>query len=305
MKIVLNETELKKLQELKLKGEINYTVTSTSTDSVLTWQDGPVVTAMRLGTVLLLDEIDQARTSIMCLNTIAQGKPYYIKKTNELVVPKKGFNLIGTANSKGDGSAMDKFAGTQNMNEAFLDRFYFNVEQQYPNKDVEVSILNTHSSDYEFVNTLVKIAGQLREGYKKGDVDFRLTTRRLVHIITNYNILGNKMQAIRYAIARFEPDEQDIILELYSSLTKPKTTPKRSNQKLKYENIGILDDQNGIVSKNPSIPTTDPYMVAPPKPRMHPGINSHLPDTSNKNTINSDILLDELSKYIKTYNHAY
>lgn len=305
MKIVLTEEELKKLQELKLKGEINYTVTSTSTDSVLTWQDGPVITAMRLGAVLLLDEIDQARTSIMCLNTIAQGKPYYIKKTNELVVPKKGFNLIGTANSKGDGSAMDKFAGTQNMNEAFLDRFYFNVEQEYPSKHVEVTILKTHSSDYEFIDTLVKIAGQLREGYKKGDVDFRLTTRRLVHIITNYNILGDKMEAIRYAIARFEPDEQDIILELYSSLTKPKKPKpqpgmaKHEFKDLEYRNQEISDFLNGnIVDKRmPSTPTLQP----PKFPSPHNG--NLIPQSPN--TINSDILIDELSKYLKSYNQAY
>lgn len=300
MKIVLNETELKKLQELKLKGEIDYTVTSTSTDSVLTWQDGPVITAFRLGAVLLLDEIDQARTSIMCLNTIAQGKPYYIKKTNELVVPKKGFNLIGTANSKGDGSAMDRFAGTQNMNEAFLDRFYFNVEQQYPSKDVEVSILKTHSSDYEFVNTLVKIAGQLREGYKKGDVDFRLTTRRLVHIITNYNILGNKMQAIRYAIARFEPDEQDIILELYSSLTKPKPKPKPKPKAFNHRSKDLEYKTNYLDSD------ANDHFIMPPIQGTIRSQKSQLPDTTNKNTINTDILIDELSKYLQVYpNQAY
>lgn len=299
MKIVLTEAELKKLQELKRKGEVNYTVTSTSTDSVLTWQDGPVITAMRLGAVLLLDEIDQARTSIMCLNTIAQGKPYYIKKTNELVVPKKGFNLIGTANSKGDGSAMDRFAGTQNMNEAFLDRFYFNVEQEYPSKEVEVSILKTHSSDYEFIDILVKIAGQLREGYKKGDVDFRLTTRRLVHIITNYNILGNKMQAIRYAIARFEPDEQDIILELYSSLTKPKPQPKSK----------ITVDKNLFKDLEYKGQEIDDLMIhkrmpAPP-PATFPSPHNANIRAQSPNTINSDILIDELSKYLKSYNQAY
>lgn len=304
MKIVLTDVELQKLQELKLKGEINYTVTSTSTDSVLTWQDGPVITAMRLGAVLLLDEIDQARTSIMCLNTIAQGKPYYIKKTNELVVPKKGFNLIGTANSKGDGSAMDKFAGTQNMNEAFLDRFYFNVEQEYPSKHVEVTILKSHSSDYEFVDTLVKIAGQLREGYKKGDVDFRLTTRRLVHIITNYNILGDKMEAIRYAIARFEPDEQDIILELYSSLTKPKKPkpqPKYEFKDLAYKGQEIDDFLNGNVDTRMPAQARQSLSIQSFNPSPHTG--NLIPQSPN--TINSDILIDELSKYLKSYNQAY
>lgn len=182
------------------------------------WQDGPVVLAMRRGAVLCLDEIDQARSSIMALNTIAQGKPYYIKKTNELVIPKKGFTLIGTANTKGDGSGMDKFTGAQIMNEAFLERFAIIVEQDYPDKKTETKILQKHSNNKNFISTLIDIAYAVRQSYANGDLDIVLTTRRLVQIAKNFEIFKNETQAINLAIARFSTEDQDVIKELYNAL---------------------------------------------------------------------------------------
>lgn len=189
-------------------------------DGDMIWQDGPVLTAMRLGAVLCLDEIDQARASIMCLNTIAQGKPYYVKKTNELVIPTHGFTLIGTANTKGDGNGMDKFSGAQIMNEAFLERFAIIVEQEYPNKETESKILEKHTNNKPFIKTLIDIAHSVRVGYENGDIDILLTTRRLVQIAKNFEIFEDKQQAIDFAIARFNSEDQEVIKELYSALVK-------------------------------------------------------------------------------------
>lgn len=186
----------------------------------LVWRDGPIIAAMRLGAVLCLDEIDQARSSIMCLNTIAQGSAYYIKKTNELVKPAPGFTLIGTANTKGDGEGMDKFSGAQIMNEAFLERFSIIFEQDYPTRNIEEQILLKHVDDKNLIKHLLDITSQIRRSYKDGDLDFNLTTRRLVHITKNYAIFGDIILSIDLAIARFSTDNQQIIRELYNALVK-------------------------------------------------------------------------------------
>ena len=189
-------------------------------DGNLIWRDGPIITAMRLGAVLCLDEIDQARSSIMCLNTIAQGSAYYIKKTNELVKPSPGFTLIGTANTKGDGEGMDKFSGAQIMNEAFLERFSIIFEQDYPTRNIEEQILLKHIGDKNLIRHLLDITAQIRRSYRDGDLDFNLTTRRLVHITKNYAIFDDIVLSIDLAIARFSTDNQQIIRELYSALVK-------------------------------------------------------------------------------------
>ena len=94
------------------------------------WQDGPVITAMNRGAVLLLDEVDLGSNKMMCLQPVLEGKSVYLKKTNRVVHPAAGFNVIATANTKGKGSDDGRFIGTNVMNEAFLERFSITMEQE-------------------------------------------------------------------------------------------------------------------------------------------------------------------------------
>ena len=67
----------------------------------------------------------------MCLQSILEGKGYFIKKTGEFIKTTL-VSVIATANTKGKGSDDGRFIGTNVMNEAFLERFPITVEQEYP-----------------------------------------------------------------------------------------------------------------------------------------------------------------------------
>ena len=110
-------------------------------DGQTVWQNGPVIEAMERGAILLLDEIDLASNKIMCLQPILEGSGVYVKKINKFVKPKLGFNVIATANTKGQGSDDGKFIGTNVLNEAFLERFPVTFEQQYPSAKIEEKIV--------------------------------------------------------------------------------------------------------------------------------------------------------------------
>ena len=57
----------------------------------------------------------------------------FVKKINKFVKkPKEGFNVIATANTKGQGSDDGKFIGTNVLNEAFLEKISVTFEQKYP-----------------------------------------------------------------------------------------------------------------------------------------------------------------------------
>ena len=96
------------------------------------WSNGPIIEAMERGAVLLLDEIDLASNKIMCLQPVLEGSGIFVKKINKWVQPKSGFNVVATANTKGQGSEDGKFIGTNVLNEAFLERFPITFEQKYP-----------------------------------------------------------------------------------------------------------------------------------------------------------------------------
>ena len=187
------------------------------------WQNGPVIEAMERGAILLLDEIDLASNKIMCLQPILEGSGIFVKKINKFVKPAPGFNVVATANTKGQGSDDGKFIGTNVLNEAFLERFPITFEQKYPSVKIEEKILNktlekSGKSDKKFCNKLVTWADVIRKTYFDGGVDEIISTRRLVHIVQAYAIFKDKMKSIEVCTNRFDADTKNSFVELYTKV---------------------------------------------------------------------------------------
>ena len=192
-------------------------------DGQTVWSNGPIIEAMERGAVLLLDEIDLASNKIMCLQPVLEGSGIFVKKINKWVLPKSGFNVIATANTKGQGSEDGKFIGTNVLNEAFLERFPVTFEQKYPSVAIEKKILNNTlksygKSDVKFIDKLTTWADVIRKTYFDGGVDEIISTRRLVHITQAYAIFNNKMKAIEMCTNRFDDDTKNSFVELYTKV---------------------------------------------------------------------------------------
>ena len=192
-------------------------------DGQTVWQNGPVIEAMERGAILLLDEVDLASNKIMCLQPILEGSGVFVKKINKFVKPKSGFNVIATANTKGQGSEDGKFIGTNILNEAFLERFPVTFEQSYPTSKVEKKILvNTLNAagkkDDGFIDKLVTWADVIRRTFFDGGVDEIISTRRLVHITQAYSIFNDKLKSIQVCTNRFDDDTKNSFVELYTKV---------------------------------------------------------------------------------------
>jgi MoxR-like ATPase len=192
-------------------------------DGQTVWQNGPVIEAMERGAILLLDEVDLASNKIMCLQPILEGSGVFVKKINKFVKPKDGFNVIATANTKGQGSEDGKFIGTNVLNEAFLERFPITFEQSYPTMKIEKKILTNTlkaagKTDDKFVDKLTTWADVIRKTYFDGGVDEIISTRRLVHITQAFAIFDNKMKAIQMCTNRFDDDTKNSFVELYTKV---------------------------------------------------------------------------------------
>ena len=182
------------------------------------WHNGPVVEALERGAILLLDEIDLASNKILCLQSILEGKGVFLKKIGKMVHPKKGFNVIATANTKGKGSDDGRFIGTNVLNEAFLERFPVTFEQEYPTAAIETRILNKLCDDHNFCKRLADWADIIRKTFYDGGIEEIISTRRLVHIVQAYNIFGDKAKAIQVCVNRFDDETKQAFLELYDKV---------------------------------------------------------------------------------------
>jgi hypothetical protein len=191
------------------------------------WHNGPVVEAMERGAILLLDEVDLASNKIMCLQSVLEGKGVFLKKIGKHVVPKSGFNVIATANTKGKGSDDGRFIGTNVLNEAFLERFPITFEQEYPTVSVETKILTKVAESLnipmigehtDFIKHLCTWSEIIRKTFNDGGIDEVISTRRLVHIIKAYSIFGKKDKAIKVCLNRFDDETKATFVELYDKI---------------------------------------------------------------------------------------
>jgi len=173
--------------------------------------------------VLLLDEIDLASNKIMALQPVLEGSSIFIKKIGQWVHPTAGFNVIATANTKGQGSDDGRFIGTNVLNEAFLERFPVTIEQSYPTASMEQKILNNELNkhdlkDKDFSENLVKWADVVRKTFFEGGCDEIISTRRLVHIVGAFSIFDDKMKSIELTVNRFDSETKESFLDLYSKI---------------------------------------------------------------------------------------
>ena len=212
------------------------------------WQNGPVIEAMERGAILLLDEIDLASNKIMCLQPILEGSGIFVKKINKFVKPAEGFNVIATANTKGQGSEDGKFIGTNVLNEAFLERFPITFEQKYPSVKIEEKILiktleKNGKKDQSFCKKLVTWADVIRKTFFDGGVDEIISTRRLVHIVQAYAIFKDKLKAIEVCTNRFDEDTKNSFVELYQKVDGGATAESIAEDQRKAEVAQQVKDE--------------------------------------------------------------
>jgi hypothetical protein len=204
-------------------------------------RDGPVLLAMKKGAVLLIDEVDRGSNKLMCLQGILEGKPYYNKKTGEVVKPADGFTVIATANTKGRGSEEGRYL-SQVLDDAFLERFPITVEQEYPDAKTERKILTPLLDDKEFVENLCQWADVVRQSFGQGATDEIISTRRLVHIAKAYGIFKDRMKAIELCVNRFDLETKTAFLDLYSKVDSSVESPANTST------TNVVTDEYGRVN---------------------------------------------------------
>jgi cobaltochelatase CobS len=162
----------------------------------------------------------------MCLQSILEGKPYFNKKTGEMIYAEKGFTIVATANTKGRGTEDGRFIAAQILDDAFLERFPITVEQEYPSPTTEKKIIANKMEffgkvDTEFADKLISWAEVIRKTFEEGGVDEIISTRRLVNIVQAYSIFNNREDAITYCINRFDDDTKTAFMDLYVKMSTP------------------------------------------------------------------------------------
>ena len=219
------------------------------------WTDGVLIDAMRNGHWLLLDEINAALPEILfVLHSLLDDDKYVVlsEHNGEIVRPHKNFRLFASMNPSG------KYAGTKDLNKAFLSRFPMILQLDFPIPQEEEKILKIYAknSDENTLRSLIKMANDLRTSYKKDDIEFICSTRDLINcaIIAEDRGLAEALQLSILNRCQSE-DEKAVraVIQLYfgKDMAKASVIPdwQKEYEVLKRNVDGALNNWKGDVDR--------------------------------------------------------
>lgn len=231
----------------------------------MVWRDGPVTVAAKTGAVLCIDEVDYGARNLSSLQRVLEGKPFLLKKKNEVVVPLDGFTIIATANTKGKGSDDGRYIFTNILNEAFLERFPITMEQEWASVSIEKKILkNELESDGAFdkqtecfVDNLTKWAEVIRKTFDEDGCNEVISTRRLVQIIKAYIIFKDEIKSIEYCLNRFDKDTKASFIDLYTKINENVNVENSMKDSTTDQNVFDLNVANSHNNANTNTSQTN------------------------------------------------
>lgn len=187
------------------------------------WVDGILPLAMKKGMWLILDEIDMGEPNILSLlHPILEPGGRLVLKENEgeEVRPHPNFRIFGTAN--GIGSQVnrgDTYAGVNQMNEAFIDRWHIITMPNLPPK-VEVKVIRERYPHLapKFAKRIVQFGQAIRKGLENEALTMGFSTRRALQWASKIALYRNAQKAAEAVFLCKVTPEDRAVLERQISL---------------------------------------------------------------------------------------
>lgn len=210
------------------------TLQPTVIDGVVRYEDSPLVTAVRTGHVLVVDEADKAPTHVTCtLKTLVENgemilsdgrrivpssDPRALKNHPDIIPIHPDFRMIVLANRPGFPFLGNDFFGA-------LGDLYSCHAVDNPSRESEIQLLKSYGPDVDLltVNNLVSAFGELRTMADQGQVAYPYSTRELVNIVKHLQAFPEDSLADAvgnvFDFDRYSQDMKETLLEV---LTKHK-----------------------------------------------------------------------------------
>jgi cobaltochelatase CobS len=169
------------------------------------FREGILPWAIQHPVALVFDEYDAGRPDVMfVIQRIleADGKMTLLDQ-NRVIHTHPGFRLFSTANTVGLGDTTGLYHGTQQINQAQMDRWNMVTTLNYLPHEKEVEIVLAKSPSYDteegrkIVSSMVRVADLTRSGFMAGDISTVMSPRTVITWAENNEIFGDLAMAFR------------------------------------------------------------------------------------------------------------
>src|SRR5215216_2058256 len=196
-------------------------------------QEGKQITEFREGILpwayqhnvaLVFDEYDAGRPDVMFViqRILESSGKLTLLDQSRVIRPHPAFRLFSTANTIGLGDTTGLYHGTQQINQAQMDRWSIVTTLNYLPHDNEVAIVLAKAKHYrdakgrDIVNKMVRVADMTRSAFINGDLSTVMSPRTVITWAENAEIFGDIGFAFRLTfLTKCDELERPVVAEFY------------------------------------------------------------------------------------------
>ena len=191
---------------------------------VTEFKEGILPWAYQSSCALVFDEYDAGRSDVMfVLQRILESDGFFtLLDKNKVVKQNKFFRLFATANTIGIGDTTGLYAGTNQINQAQLDRWEIVTSLNYLSLEKEMEIILAKNKNLnntkgkEKVSNMIKVASLTRRGFVAGEISTVMSPRTVLNWVSNSEIFSDTGYAFRVTfLNKCDEAEKSIISEYY------------------------------------------------------------------------------------------
>lgn len=188
------------------------------------YQEGLLPWAIQNPVALVFDEYDAGRPDVMFViqRVLEQEGRLTLLDQNKIIRPHPAFRLFATANTVGLGDTTGLYHGTQQINQAQMDRWNIVAQLNYMPHEKECAIISAKipgmdtAKGKETVAAMVRLADLTRQGFINGDISTLMSPRTVLSWADNMLIFGDRELAFKYAfLNKCDETEWPTIAEYY------------------------------------------------------------------------------------------
>ncbi len=191
---------------------------------VTEFQEGILPAALRTNTAIVFDEYDAGRADVMFViqRVLEHDGKLTLMDQNEVITPHPSFRLFATSNTVGLGDTTGLYHGTQQINQAQMDRWSMVATLNYLSHDAESAIVLSKNPIYNTdagrkqISQMVTVADLTRTAFMNGDLSTVMSPRTVINWAQNATIFRDVGYAFRLSfLNKCDELERQTVAEFY------------------------------------------------------------------------------------------
>jgi len=191
---------------------------------VTEFHEGILPWALRNPVAIVFDEYDAGRADVMFViqRVLEHDGKLTLLDQNEIITPHSNFRLFATSNTVGLGDTTGLYHGTQQINQAQMDRWSLVATLNYLSVEVESAIVLAKSPSYDseegksVIKQMVTVADLTRTAFMNGDLSTVMSPRTVINWASNAEIFKDVGYAFRLTfLNKCDELERQIVAEFF------------------------------------------------------------------------------------------